>query len=110
MANISMDPGALRHRLVLEQQVETPDGCGGFSSSWQAVATIWAAIMPRSSAQTARTQTLNAQTEYQINLRWRDDCLPQMRLVKAGRIFIINSVLDPDETKRYLHCACEELK
>jgi len=108
MTNQTIDPGTFRHRLSLENQIETPDGCGGFTTSWQLVSDVWAAVKPMSGAQYSTTGTLNARTTHKITIRWRSDCKPEMRFVKSGRGFLINTVVDPDETKRYLDCICEE--
>ncbi|MDA0722617.1 MAG: head-tail adaptor protein, partial [Proteobacteria bacterium] len=32
--------------LVLEHRVQTPDGAGGFTSGWQSLGRVWAAIKP----------------------------------------------------------------
>jgi len=38
--------GDMKHRVAIRQPVLTPDGAGGFSESWQDVATVYASIMP----------------------------------------------------------------
>ena len=110
MTRTSLDPGLFRHRVDLENQVQTPDGCGGFNAEWQLVSRLWAAIEPLSSAQRSQIETLDTLVSYQITIRWRGDCLAQMRFMSSGREFLITSVRDPDETKRYLVCMCEEIK
>ncbi|MCF6322350.1 MAG: phage head closure protein [Rhizobiaceae bacterium] len=109
MAYSSVDPGKLRHRLSLEFQNEQPDGSGGFETDWKLVADVWGAIEPVTISRQMEVGTENPQIAHKITIRWRDDCLPQMRFTKSGRVFLINTVFDPDETKRYLICSCEEL-
>ena len=106
----SIDPGRFRHRLDLESQNEVPDGCGGFSSDWQLLGQVWAAIDNRSSIQDTQIDRLNTRTLFDITIRWRADCLPRMRFQKSGREFLIQTIRDRDETKRYLICTCEEIK
>ncbi len=106
----TLDPGNLRHRIDLESQNEVADGGGGFTTSWQLVAKVWAALEPVNNSQRVVTDKVNVLTFHKITIRWRADCLPQMRFNKAGRKFLINSLHDPDETKRYLICTCEEIK
>ena len=110
MTNSSIDPGRMRHRLTLERENEIPDGCGGFSTDWQLVSQVWAAMEPVSSSARDQTGALNALVFHKITIRWRADCLPRMRFLKSGRKFLVNTISDPDETKRYLVCMCEEIK
>ena len=39
-------PGELDRRLTLEAPVETDDGAGGVTRSYQTVTTLWAAVAP----------------------------------------------------------------
>lgn len=110
MRRQSNDPGRFRHRLALERQSETPDGCGGFSTDWQLVTNLWASIDPTMQAQSSNADTLNSHTRHNITIRWRSDCQPEMRFKDDDREFVIMSTFDPDETKRYLICTCEETK
>ena len=110
MKNPTIDPGALRHRIDMETASEVADGSGGFTTSWQLVAQVWSAIEPVNNSQRGETDRLSAFIFFKITIRWRADCFPQMRFVKAGRQFLINTAHDPDETKRYLICMCEEVK
>lgn len=58
-----MTAGRLSKRIVIERATETPDGSGGFSTSWTALATRWAETRPvrgreeREIGQTAATKT-----------------------------------------------------
>jgi SPP1 family predicted phage head-tail adaptor len=108
MRTLFIDPGMLSHELVLEQPVETPDGAGGFTTVWSAVATIWARLEP-----------LNPETEiwagrdptvqtHRVTLRHRPDTRQGMRFRKLTRLFPILAVQDADETGRYLICRTKE--
>ena len=48
-------------------------------------------------------------TTYVVTIRWRDDVAKDMRFVYRGRKLRIQSVVDPDERRRFLICACEEI-
>ncbi len=110
MKKATIDAGSLRHRVSLEQQIETPDGCGGYTTTWQLVTDLWAAIKPLSAAAHVSLGTVNTKTTHQFTIRWRSDCKPEMRVTKAGREFLITALIDPDETKRYLILNCEEVQ
>jgi SPP1 family predicted phage head-tail adaptor len=40
------EPARFNRRLALEAPVETPDGAGGVTRTYETVATIWAAVTP----------------------------------------------------------------
>jgi len=103
-----MSAGALRHRLTLEERVKAEDGGGGFTESWDAVATLWAAIRPVSGDEQLVGGRLAGNVSHLITLRYRDGVVPEMRFRQGERIFEIRAVIDPDERKCWLRCPCEE--
>lgn len=105
-----IDPGALSARLVLERPVEVPDGQGGVTQSFSALATLWARIEPVSARAEEAAGTLPVTVTHRIWLRRRTDLSGGMRLRKGVRLFSIHSFRDPDETGRYTLCDCEEIK
>ena len=106
----SLDAGMLNARLVLERAVETPDGQGGATVSFIAMASLWAHIEPVAAKADEAAGTLRVTVTQRIRLRWRDDLAGGMRLRKGERLFAIRAFRDPDETGRYLICDCEEIK
>jgi SPP1 family predicted phage head-tail adaptor len=101
--------GALRHRVTLEAPIDAPDGAGGFSRSFTPVATLWARIAPSGVREDFVEQRAEQATNYVVTIRWRNDVSKDMRFVYRGRKLRIQSVLDPDERRRFLICACEEI-
>ena len=106
----SLEPGMLNARLVLERPEETPDGQGGATVSLIAMASLWAHIEPVATKADEAAGTLRVTVTHRIRLRWRDDLAGGMRLRRGGRLFAIRAFRDPDETRRYLICDCEEIK
>ena len=39
-----MTPPRLTEKLVLEDELRSPDGAGGFLIQWQTIGTVWASI------------------------------------------------------------------
>ena len=108
MRTLFVDPGALRSEMAIEAVALAPDGLGGHVETWSEVATVFALIEPVSaSAVFGAGQTLETVT-HRITMRWRDGVASGMRLTRAGRIFAIVTVHDPDETGRYLVCRTRE--
>lgn len=100
--------GRLRHRLVLEAPVRTPDGGGGAQVSWQTVATLWTSLDMPSGAEHARGDRREALRQVRIRLRYRSGLTPAHRFRQGARVFAIRAVLDETGTGRWLTCLCDE--
>lgn len=104
----------LRHRLTLQEEVQTPDGFGGYARTWQDVADVWAEII--SLAGTIKSAgreilfagQLQAEVSHRILLRYRDDVAAGMRLVFENRAFNIQSVVNTDEKNETLELLVQE--
>jgi SPP1 family predicted phage head-tail adaptor len=102
------DPGSLRFRLELQEETETPDGAGGFSTAWVSRRITWAEVKPLSAARIERAGNVLAERTHEIRIRRQDGVRPGMRFVLAARRFRIETVRDPDETGRFLLCLAKE--
>lgn len=108
----------LRHRLILQQEVLTPDDGGGFSRSWEDVAQLWAEIQPiagggsRLDVSSGREIVAGEQVvgilSHRIMLRWRSGVTSAMRLVFEGRVFNIRYVAVAHEDKEMLELLVQE--
>jgi SPP1 family predicted phage head-tail adaptor len=103
-----IDPGQLRHRLVLEEPVETPDGAGGVSRSYQTVTTVWASLTPTAARGAVVAESLGANITHRIVLRGGPDVTTRHRFREGGRIFRILASRDLDGTGRFLEIQAEE--
>ncbi|MGD9656567.1 MAG: phage head closure protein [Methylocystis sp.] len=101
--------GALRHRVTLEAPIDTPDGAGGFSRSFAPVADLWARIAPAGAREDFVEQRAERATSHVVTIRWRSDVTKDMRFVHRGRRLRIQSVVDLNESRRFLVCQCEEI-
>jgi SPP1 family predicted phage head-tail adaptor len=108
MRSTFFDPGRLTARLTLEAAVETSDGQGGASVSFEEKALAWGMIEPVGFFVEEEAGSITFTLTHRIWLRWRSDIAQGMRLRRGERLFWIGSFEDPDETGRYLICHCEE--
>ncbi len=108
MATAAFDPGGLTARLTLEAPVDAPDGQGGASRTWSAVASLWARIEPVTASVGEEAGGGRVTITHAIWMRHRGDVSSGMRLVKGGRVFVVETAHDPDESGRYLLCRCRE--
>jgi SPP1 family predicted phage head-tail adaptor len=105
-----MDAGQLRHRVVIQSKARTDDGGGGGSVTWSDVATVWANIKPLSGMQRLKAEQVESSVTHTITIRYRSGLDDSMRVTYAGRIFMVTSLIDPDERKAWLSLMCEETK
>jgi SPP1 family predicted phage head-tail adaptor len=102
------DPGKLRHRLVLEAPVEADDGAGGVTRSYEAVATVWAAIAPVALAEQVAAEALGTKLTHRIVVRAGLELTPRHRFTLGARVFRILGIRDPDERGRFREISAEE--
>lgn len=102
------DPGLLRHRLVLEVPVETDDGAGGVARSYNAVATVWAALTPLSERESVSAEELGANLTHRITIRAGVSVTTRHRFTLGTRVFRIVTLRDPDESGRFVEILAEE--
>jgi len=97
-----LDPGMLRHEVMLQEATAIPDGAGGHDEEWREIATLFALIEPiRSRSYFVAGQRHEAVT-HKVTLRHRHDVKSGMRFLRLGRALVISNLHDPDETGRYL--------
>lgn len=108
MRSTFFDPGRMTARLNLETSVETPDGQGGVTRNFVETASAWALIEPVSDAVEEMASAEMFRRTHRIWLRFRTDVAAGMRLRKGDRIFWIGGTQDPDDSRRYLICHCQE--
>ena len=102
-----IDPGALNRRLTLEAPVETPDGTGGVTRSYAAVATLWASVEAVAARAAVAADALGANVTHRITLRCNADITLRHRLRDAARSFRIVTLRETAQ-RRLLVIEAEE--
>jgi len=100
------DPGQLNRRLVLEALIETADGAGGVTRSYETVATVWASVVPRAASDNVAADALGANISHRIAVRWRDDITLRHRFRDGPRLFDLVAIRERD--RRFLDIDAEE--
>jgi SPP1 family predicted phage head-tail adaptor len=100
------DPGKLNRRLTLEAPGESPDGAGGVTRSYSAVATLWAEVEPVSTRSNVDAEALGAIITHRIRIRYRADLTLRHRFREGARIFRIVAVRERQQ--RFLDIDAEE--
>lgn len=103
---------SLRHRVTLQQEIQTADGAGGYVRSWQDVADLWAEINSITAKSYGQERffagKIQAEITHKITIRYRAGVTADMRLLFGSSIFNIRSVLNKDENNETLELLVEE--
>lgn len=102
--------GKLRKRIDIEHVVQTAEGDGSTTESWQTFATRWASIEPieTSGREYLQGAAIESDVSHVITLRWLDGVTAKHRVYFRGRIFEIESTADVEERGRMLVLMCKE--
>lgn len=103
-----LQAGDFNLRMSIETPSEVSDGYGGFTNTWEQSFEVWARLVPISAALVSLVGGKSSKLTHYIYIRRNSDLKAGMRFVKGERIFLIESIQDPDETKRYLVCTVIE--
>ena len=89
--------GELRHRVVLQRQVETQNPTTGeIVRTWTTYATVWAAIKPLSVRNFIAAAADQSEVRAQVTIRRRADVQHEDRVAHRGLVYRVLGVLsDP---------------
>ncbi len=98
--------GKMKYRVTIEEAVLTPDGAGGFTETWQAIATaptVYASIVPASAGAMMKFGGVETEVTHDIVLRYRTDVTAGMRLVdENGVIYLVTASVPQDGAHFFL--------
>lgn len=98
--------GQRRHRITFQAPPTTPDGMGGFTGNWTAVATVWARAWTVSSNETLGAGQQSMTRIQKFNIRYRA-VNSEWRIEWGNRYFAITGI-DPDERLTEIFLTCKE--
>lgn len=101
-------PGRLRARLDLQKPEQTPDGGGGFSTTWSAIAVVAAEISPIAGAEKRIGEGLIGTLRHRVVIRYRDDVASGDRFLLDTRVLTIFAAYDKNQDRRFLTCLVNE--
>jgi SPP1 family predicted phage head-tail adaptor len=81
--------GDLNRRLVMEAPVETDDGAGGVTVTYQTVTTLWAKVTPVSARGEVVAGRAGAAVTHRITLRARGDVTTRHRFQDGDAVYRI---------------------
>jgi len=102
------DVGTLRHRIVIQQLVLTPDGQGGNAESWTTFATVWSELKEVKAWEQLMASELQTRRTHTIRLRYLSGLNTSMRVTYDGRTFYVHGIRNFDERKFFIILDTEE--
>jgi SPP1 family predicted phage head-tail adaptor len=98
-----MDAGALRHRITIRRETNTPDGKGGYDRTWSDVASVWASITSMNGREAVLGHVLQGISTFQIIVRHRTDIEPAMQVKWGTKELNVHSAEDKLGTRQWTH-------
>jgi SPP1 family predicted phage head-tail adaptor len=105
---MNKDAGTLRHRVTIENLVETVDDDGIRDESWVEVATVWGEIRPMSGREFIAANAIQAGVTTKITIRMMDGIDAKMRVRHYNTLYNIKAVLPDMTLKAYLMLMVED--
>lgn len=102
-----MDPGKLKHQLVLQARADTRDAAGQEVGAWQTVATVRAAILVASGIETVRAGGEVSIGKLSVKIRRRPGLTAKMRFLHGSLVYEILAVPPTNNDSRFIELPCE---
>lgn len=98
-----MRGGRMRERVDIQVIALTPDGAGGNTKGWSAIAQdVACEVLPLNGGE-AFSQGVARNTQfYRVTMRYREDVTPRHRLWWRGKALNIRTCADPDNKRASL--------
>jgi len=96
---MALASGRLRHKVELQEQVQTQDPVTGeILEAWQTIARPWAAVEPASMNAFIAAQARQSEVRGQFVIRQRDNINGAMRYVHRRKAYMILGVFEDKES------------
>jgi len=104
-----MDAGKLNRRIAIERLEGTRDpDYGSMIEAWIPTYSVWASIEPLTGREYVAAMMARAEGTVRVRIRYLPGITSAMRVTYQGRIFTIQSVINPSEANRELVLMCLE--
>lgn len=104
-----MRPGKLRHRIEIQEPTETRSASGQATVTWSTIATVWASVEPLRGREFFASKQIQAQVDTRIRIRYISGLTPKMRILWGTRVYLIDSIINPEERNIELQLMVREI-
>ncbi len=100
--------GELSKRITLQYPTKTSDGMGGFATTWNDAATVYAAIWPVSAKETVQAMGQAMTITHRIRMRYRANIRSSWRIKFGNKYYNIVSIIDQNMAHKWLDILVKE--
>jgi len=104
-----MNPGRLRHRIIIQSLTETVGNYGGVDTIWATAKIVWARITPLAAEELVYHDKLGMRATHKVFIRYYSAIQPNWRILYGTRIFKIQSIRNIEELNKEQVLLCEEI-
>ena len=104
-----MRSGNLKHKIDIQEPIETKNSFGEIESTWQTFVIAYASIVPISGKEYFSSSRLNSEVTHKLEIRYTQNILPKMRVSYGERVFNIESVINIREERKTIQLMCIEV-
>jgi len=104
-----MNPGRLNKRVTIQSPSESQDEYGQPTQDWTDVCSTWAGIRAATSKEVYAASSFVSKVSHVVTIRWRSGIEADQRILYRSRIFEIQAVSDPDESRVELNLLSLEI-
>jgi len=110
---ISIEPGELRDRVDVQRDANhgIPAASGTQQApNWVSLGVRWANVVPLSGRERFTAQAVTPEVTHRVDIRYDASLEPKpvYRIVTDGAVLEIESIIDEDSRKVFLHLMCKE--
>ena len=103
-----MHIGDLKHSVTLQYSTRVADGMGGFATTWNDAATVYAAIWPISAKEAVQSMGVAMTITHRIRMRYRANIRSSWRIKHGNRYYNIVSIINPNMERKWLDILVKE--
>lgn len=98
----------MNKRVYLQAEMQASDGQGGFISSWENIAELWASITPLNGYEKFQAGQLQTPLTHKVLMRYRSGITTKNRLLYGSRVLEVKEVVNTNEDNVFLQLKCLE--
>lgn len=104
-----MRAGKLRHKIKIQQAVETQGATGEMPVVWSDFAEVYSSVEPLRGREFWAAKEQQAQVSTRIRIRYLAGVTPKMQVLFGTKSYLIESVIDPEERHIQMDLICQEV-
>lgn len=103
-----MQGGRLRHRLTIQEPIDTRNHLNELVRTWSTWATVYGAVEPLRGQEFFDAEQVQGELWHRVRVRYREGYTTHMRILHLDRVLQIQAVIDVEERHREMQLMCRE--